>query len=75
MNRQQIERLTTTIVFTVVQLGATVVLLVLLNASGILAAAAAVVMAGSLVAVHDAWRELRETPKRQLAQEPDLVNS
>jgi len=75
MNRQQIERLTTTILFSVLQLGATVVLLVLLNASGLLAAAAAIVMAGSLVAVHDAWRDLRKTAKPEPAQEPDLVNS
>jgi len=75
MTRQQIERLATTIVFTVLQVGATIVLLVQLDASGILAAAAALVMAGGLVAVHDAWREVRDTGSKELAEDRDLVNS
>ena len=75
MTRQQIERLATTIVFTVLQVGATIVLLVQLNASGIVAAAAALVMAGGLVAVHDAWREVRDTSSKELSEDRDLVNS
>ncbi|MCS7478366.1 hypothetical protein ACFFQW_10100 [Umezawaea endophytica] len=75
MTRQQIERLATTIIFTILQVGATVVLLVQLNASGILAAAAALVMAGGLVAVHDAWREFRNTTSKDMTEERDLVNS
>ncbi|HEX6341736.1 hypothetical protein [Umezawaea sp.] len=74
MTRQQIERLGTTIVFTVLQVGAVVVLLLQLDVSGFVAGAAALVMAGGLVAVHDAWREVRDTSK-DLAEERELVNS
>lgn len=74
MTRQQIERLGTTIVFTVLQVGATITLLVGLDVSGFVAVAAALVMAGALVAVHDAWREIRETSKEP-ARDHDLVNS
>ncbi len=74
MTRQQIERLGTTIVFTVLQVGAIIVMLLQLNVSGLVAVAAALVMAGGLVAVHDAWREIRDTPE-ELAPERDLVNS
>jgi len=33
------------------------------------------VMAGGLVAVHDAWREVRDTGSKELAEDRDLVNS
>jgi hypothetical protein len=76
MTRQQIERLGTTIIFTTAQVGAIIVLLVQLNVSGVLAAAAALVMAGGLIAVHDAWREVRTTSKQpEPTEDRDLVNS
>ncbi|PRY42497.1 hypothetical protein [Umezawaea tangerina] len=59
MNRQLIERLATSVVFTAVQVGAMAVILVRLHVSGVLAAATAFVMAGALMAVHDAWGDVR----------------
>jgi hypothetical protein len=73
MSRRLIERLASTVLFTGAQLWAITVVLVQLHASGALAAAIALIMAGGLMAVHDAWRDVRadrvETP------EPELVKS
>lgn len=59
MSRRFAERLTTTIIFTGVQVWALVVLLVQFRADGVLAAAAALIMSAAMIAVHDAWRDLR----------------
>jgi hypothetical protein len=59
MSRRFAERLTTTILFTAAQVWAVTVLLVRFHADGMLAAAVALVMSAALIAVHDAWRDLR----------------
>jgi D-alanyl-D-alanine dipeptidase len=71
MSRRLIERLATTVLFTGAQLWAITVVLVHLHASGALAAAIALAMAGGLVAVHDAWRDVRAAR----TTEPELVKS
>ncbi|WNV89736.1 hypothetical protein [Umezawaea sp. Da 62-37] len=68
MNRQLIERLATSVVFTAVQAGAMAVILVRPQVSSLLAAATAFVMAGALVAVHDAWSDVRAA--RREARQP-----
>jgi hypothetical protein len=59
MSRRFAERLTTTILFTAAQVWAVVTLLVQFHADAVLAAAVALVMSAALIAVHDAWRDLR----------------
>ncbi|WP_433263761.1 hypothetical protein ACQPZF_33135 [Actinosynnema sp. CS-041913] len=72
--RRFTERLACTLVFTVVQLWAAAVIVTQLETSGIVALAVALVLSGGLVAVHDAWREVRAN-RRDLDAEirEDLV--
>ncbi|MEV0681323.1 hypothetical protein AB0I60_32870 [Actinosynnema sp. NPDC050436] len=57
--RKFTERLACTLVFTVVQLWAAAVILTQLDTTGPIALAVALVLTGGLVAVHDAWRDVR----------------
>jgi hypothetical protein len=75
MSRRLIERLATTVLFTGAQLWAITVVLVHLEASGALAAAVALIMAGGLVAVHDAWREVRTENTEVAKPAEELVKS
>ncbi|MBB5955705.1 hypothetical protein FHS29_002286 [Saccharothrix tamanrassetensis] len=72
--RRFTERLACTLLFTVVQLWSAAVIVTQLETSGIVALAVALVLAGGLVAVADAWREVR-SDRRQLDDEirEDLV--
>ncbi|WP_033437743.1 hypothetical protein [Saccharothrix sp. NRRL B-16314] len=72
--RQFTERLACTLVFTVVQLWAAVVIIVKADVDGVVALAVAFVLAGGLIAVHDAWRDVRSV-RRELDVEirEDLV--
>lgn len=72
--RQFTERLACTLVFTAVQLWAAVVIIVKADVDGVVALAAAFVLAGGLIAVHDAWRDVRSV-RRELDVEirEDLV--
>ncbi|WP_033435963.1 hypothetical protein [Saccharothrix syringae] len=57
--RRFAERLACTLVFTAVQLWAAVVVLVETDARGPLAAAVALVLAGGVIAMYDAWHDVR----------------
>ncbi|WP_447003676.1 hypothetical protein ACRAKI_29065 [Saccharothrix isguenensis] len=72
--RQFTERLACTLVFTAVQLWAAVVIIVMADVDGMVAFAVALVLAGGLIAVHDAWRDVRSA-RRELDVEvgEDLV--
>ncbi|MFD1149601.1 hypothetical protein [Saccharothrix hoggarensis] len=72
--RRFTERLACTLVFTAVQLWAVVVVVVKAEVDGVVAPAVALVLAGGLIAVHDAWREVRAV-RRELDVEirEDLV--
>ncbi|MDQ2589019.1 hypothetical protein [Saccharothrix yanglingensis] len=61
--RRFTERLACTLVFTVLQLWAAVVIAARFDGVGVVALAVALVLAGALVAVHDAWREVRSVRK------------
>ncbi|MBW4720128.1 hypothetical protein [Saccharothrix obliqua] len=66
--RRLTERLACTLVFTVVQLWAAAVIVTQLETTALVAAAVALVLAGGLVAVHDAWRGVRAN-RRELDAE------
>ncbi len=66
--RRFTERLACTLVFTVIQLWAAAVIISQLETTGIVALAVALVLAGGLVAVHDAWRVVR-SGRRELDAE------
>jgi hypothetical protein len=72
--RQFTERLACTLVFTAVQLWAAVVIVVKADVDGVVGLAVALVLAGGLLAVHDAWRDVRSV-RRELDVEirEDLV--
>lgn len=72
--RRFTERLACTLVFTAVMLWAAVVIVVKSDVDGVVALAVSIVLAGGLVAVHDAWREVRSV-RRELDVEihEDLV--
>lgn len=74
--RRSIERLVCTLVFTAVQLWAVVVVLAELDAGGALALAVALLAAGGLVAVHDAWHEVRshKSASEAAAEPRELVH-
>jgi len=75
MSRRFAERLTITIIFSVVQIWALIVLLVQFRAHGVLAAAAALVMSAAVIAVHDAWRDLRaDRSAEQPAEQPEVAS-
>lgn len=57
--RQFAERLACTLVFTAAQLWAAVVIVAKADADGVVALAVSLVLAAGLVAVYDAWREVR----------------
>ncbi|GAA1335900.1 hypothetical protein [Saccharothrix algeriensis] len=57
--RRLTERLACTLVFTAVQLWAAAVIVTQLKTSGVVALAVALVVSGGLLAVHDAWQEVR----------------
>jgi hypothetical protein len=63
--RRFTERLASTLVFTAVMLWAAVVIIVKSELDGVVALAVAFVLAGGLVAVYDAWREVRSV-RREL---------
>ncbi|RKT56903.1 hypothetical protein [Saccharothrix australiensis] len=63
--RRFTERLACTLVFTAVQLWSAVVIVTQLDTSVIVSLAVALVLAGGLVAVHDAWRVVR-SDRREL---------
>jgi hypothetical protein len=65
--RRFTERLASTLVFTAVMLWAAVVVVVKSDVDGVVALAVSFVLAGGLVAVYDAWRELRS-----VRREPDV---
>ncbi|MEU5692507.1 hypothetical protein [Actinosynnema sp. NPDC020468] len=57
--RRLTERLACTLLFTAVQAWAAAVIFTSLETSGVVALAVAFVLAGGLVAVYDAWRDVR----------------
>ncbi|ONI88467.1 hypothetical protein ALI22I_19115 [Saccharothrix sp. ALI-22-I] len=57
--RRFTERLACTLLFTAVQLWAAVVVIVKSDLDGVVALAVAFVLAGGLIAMYDAWREVR----------------
>ncbi|MFC6092457.1 hypothetical protein Q5530_19205 [Saccharothrix sp. BKS2] len=59
--RRFTERLACTLLFTAVQLWAAVVIVIKSDARGVVALAVALVLAGGLIAMYDAWREVRST--------------
>jgi hypothetical protein len=63
--RRFTERLACTLVFTAVQLWAAAVVVVKSEFSGVLALAVSLVLAAGLIAVYDAWHEVRST-RREL---------
>ncbi|MBB5805174.1 hypothetical protein F4560_004942 [Saccharothrix ecbatanensis] len=72
--RQFTERLACTLVFTAVQLWAAVVIVFKADVDGVVGLAIALVLSGGLIAVHDAWRDVRSV-RRELDVEirEDLV--
>lgn len=58
--RKYTEQVFVTVLFTVVELWATVAVVVLIDASGVLAVAAALSLAAGLMCVFDSWQSLRE---------------
>ncbi|WP_158843048.1 hypothetical protein [Saccharothrix deserti] len=72
--RRFTERLACTLVFTAVQLWAAVVIIFKSDVDGVVALAVAFVLAGGLIAMYDAWREVRSV-RRELDVEihEDLV--
>ncbi len=65
--RRFTERLASTLVFTGVMLWAAVVIIVESDLDGVVALAVSFVLAGGLLAVYDAWREVRS-----VRREPDV---
>ncbi|GGP48755.1 hypothetical protein [Saccharothrix coeruleofusca] len=65
--RRSIEHLVCAVVFTAVQLWAVVFVLVGLDVGGAQALAVAVLAAGGLLAVHDAWREVHPVKRAEKA--------
>ncbi|MEU4442160.1 hypothetical protein AB0K14_15160 [Actinosynnema sp. NPDC050801] len=72
--RRFTERLASTLVFTAVMVWAAVVVIIKSDFDGVVALAVSFVLAGGLVAVYDAWREVRSV-RRELDLEirEDLV--
>jgi hypothetical protein len=66
--RRLTERLACALVFTAVQLWAAVVIVFKFEGGSVFALAVALVLAGGLVAVHDAWRDVR-AERRHLEEE------
>ncbi|GAA3840363.1 hypothetical protein GCM10022243_03400 [Saccharothrix violaceirubra] len=66
--RRLTERIACTVVFTVIQLWSTVVIVTRFEADGVVSLAVALVLAGGLFAVLDAWREVR-AERRELNAE------
>lgn len=63
--RRFTERLASTLVFTAVMLWATVVVIIKSDLDGVVAIAVSFVLAGGLVAVYDAWRDVRTARREQ----------
>jgi hypothetical protein len=63
--RKFTEQVVATVLFTVVELWATVAVLVLLDATGVLAVAAALALAAGLMLVYESWQSVR-TRSREL---------
>ena len=61
--RRFTERLACTLVFTALQLWAAVAIVAGFEGGGVVALAVALVLAAALVAVHDAWRDVRAVRK------------
>ncbi|MFI9009682.1 hypothetical protein ACIGNX_20870 [Actinosynnema sp. NPDC053489] len=59
------ERLVATLAFTAVMLWAAVVVVVKADVDGVVALAVSFVLSGGLVAVYDAWRELRSARREE----------
>ncbi|MFE2751740.1 hypothetical protein ACFXGA_07015 [Actinosynnema sp. NPDC059335] len=68
--RRFAERLASTLALTAVMAWATVVIVFVSDVDGVVAAAVSVALAGGLVAVYDAWREVRTA--RPVRGEPDV---
>lgn len=58
--RKFTEQVVVTVLFTVVELWATVAVVVLLDATGVLAVAAALALAAGLMYVYESWQSVRE---------------
>ncbi|MEU4739839.1 hypothetical protein AB0G02_05145 [Actinosynnema sp. NPDC023658] len=69
--RRFTERLASTLVFTVVMVSAAVVIILKSDLDGVVALAVSFALAGGLVAVMDAWREVRSARREQQVELPD----
>jgi hypothetical protein len=70
--RRYTERVAMTIVFTTVQVWATIAVVTQLEVGGVLAVATALVLSASLVAVADSWRDVR-TARRHLLHRAEVA--